>query len=282
MIENDAAADGVPARWCWASFWWPFAGTVVLAVIFVVVRPFFYTVQLEDQAVEWAQFTMCAFAAAMSFLAAITFARGGRPGLALLMTVTGLGMLGLTGEEISWGQRVFGVVTPEELGSVNHQAELNLHNINVGVDAEDLFKAAEFVMGMVAAALAFTTRPLGGRLRRSQFWLIAPPLFTLPGFLAIAAYRALMIIIPVEIDPLVAFQEYAELTLYFSLAATAACYYLRARNHLQARNHDGADRPARIVPFVLLGAGLVAVTVVFAILSARSGILPGNLPGMST
>lgn len=34
------------------------------------------------------------------------------------------------GEEISWGQRIFGITTPESLESVNLQNEFNIHNIN--------------------------------------------------------------------------------------------------------------------------------------------------------
>ena len=34
------------------------------------------------------------------------------------------------GEEISWGQRIFGIVTPEQLSEVNVQQEFNFHNID--------------------------------------------------------------------------------------------------------------------------------------------------------
>ncbi|MFQ4138299.1 hypothetical protein PGN35_018475 [Nodosilinea sp. PGN35] len=34
------------------------------------------------------------------------------------------------GEEISWGQRIFGIVTPESLNAVNVQNEFNIHNID--------------------------------------------------------------------------------------------------------------------------------------------------------
>lgn len=34
------------------------------------------------------------------------------------------------GEEISWGQRLFGIGTPESLGAVNVQDEFNIHNID--------------------------------------------------------------------------------------------------------------------------------------------------------
>jgi hypothetical protein len=35
------------------------------------------------------------------------------------------------GEEISWGQRIFGFKTPEPLAQVNKQDELNLHNLSI-------------------------------------------------------------------------------------------------------------------------------------------------------
>lgn len=37
------------------------------------------------------------------------------------------------GEEISWGQRIFGIRTPADLRRVNVQQELNLHNL-IGID----------------------------------------------------------------------------------------------------------------------------------------------------
>lgn len=36
------------------------------------------------------------------------------------------------GEEISWGQRIFGFGTPEELQKINTQQEFNFHNIYIG------------------------------------------------------------------------------------------------------------------------------------------------------
>lgn len=47
------------------------------------------------------------------------------------IVTAGLGVLCVVaaGEEISWGQRVFGIQTPESLRAVNVQHELNLHNL---------------------------------------------------------------------------------------------------------------------------------------------------------
>nr|WP_314446625.1 hypothetical protein [uncultured Sphingomonas sp.] len=41
----------------------------------------------------------------------------------------GLFFLLIAGEEVSWGQRVFGIVSPQEIAAVNVQGETNLHNL---------------------------------------------------------------------------------------------------------------------------------------------------------
>ena len=48
------------------------------------------------------------------------------------------------GEEISWGQRIFGIVTPEQLSEVNVQQEFNFHNID-GIHQNIRFFAVLFV-----------------------------------------------------------------------------------------------------------------------------------------
>ena len=53
--------------------------------------------------------------------------RGFRRGLYML---GGMAMLFVCGEEISWGQRIFGFVTPDFLMDVNWQGEFNVHNVH--------------------------------------------------------------------------------------------------------------------------------------------------------
>lgn len=48
----------------------------------------------------------------------------------VLFVFLGLVFLWGAGEEISWGQRIFGFDTPEGLKAINDQDELNIHNIN--------------------------------------------------------------------------------------------------------------------------------------------------------
>lgn len=54
-----------------------------------------------------------------------------------LLLLAGLFFAGF-GEEISWGQRIFGLQTPDPLKEINEQCELNIHNL-AGFQVERLF-----------------------------------------------------------------------------------------------------------------------------------------------
>src|SRR5215212_417650 len=63
------------------------------------------------------------------------------------------------GEEISWGQRIFGFKTPDSLAQVNKQDELNLHNLTVMEDskfftADRLFDVFCFLFGVLTPVIA--------------------------------------------------------------------------------------------------------------------------------
>ncbi|MER2998174.1 hypothetical protein [Pontibacter populi] len=54
-----------------------------------------------------------------------------------------------SGEEISWGQRIFGYQTPDELKDVNTQGEFNLHNMKVeGVKLNKLIFSTGMYSGL--------------------------------------------------------------------------------------------------------------------------------------
>ena len=285
-VEDDAAADGIGRGWAWAGFWLPMAGLAGLGVVFVVHRIWYYDVQLEDRPVEWAQFAMCLFSGIAFALAGVRFGRRGQAGPAVLLLLVALGSLGLAGEEISWGQRVFGVVTPAELAGVNEQAEMNVHNIDTGIPSEALFKIFAFAMGLGGAGLALLLRRPGRPVGRPSWWLVAPPLLAVPGFVGMALYRVFMLFAPV-IDPVVAGQEWIEAGLYGSLAVTAGCCWARSAPGRYDLRDGATGRPTapatsiNRLPLGLAAAGVLALTVVFDVMTAHSGVLPGNLPGHS-
>ena len=88
----------------------------------------------EDGFVEWLG-TVGLFVGAGCFL--WVFAISGRSPLReryglwkrLALLALAVVLFVAAGEEISWGQRLFGIATPDSLGSVSTQDETNLHNI---------------------------------------------------------------------------------------------------------------------------------------------------------
>jgi len=82
------------------------------------------------------------------------------------------------GEEISWGQRIFGFKTPEQLAQVNKQDELNLHNLSVLENsklftADRLFDAFWFLFAVFTPAIALmlpTFKRFAGKFIPIIFW----------------------------------------------------------------------------------------------------------------
>jgi len=82
------------------------------------------------------------------------------------------------GEEISWGQRIFGFKTPQELAQVNKQDELNLHNLSVLENsklftADRLFDAFWFLFAVFTPAVALLLpafRQFAGKFIPIIYW----------------------------------------------------------------------------------------------------------------
>ena len=82
------------------------------------------------------------------------------------------------GEEISWGQRIFGFKTPEQLAQVNKQDELNLHNLSVLENsklftADRLFDAFWFLFAVFTPAIALMLpafKRFAGKFIPIVFW----------------------------------------------------------------------------------------------------------------
>lgn len=86
---------------------------------------------VEDGPLEWGTFVMLTLSGFL-MLGRAWRLRQGRSRIFLGVTVlAGLVLLFGAGEEISWGQRVFGIETPEFLAEHNRQRETNLHNLEV-------------------------------------------------------------------------------------------------------------------------------------------------------
>jgi len=80
------------------------------------------------------------------------------------------------GEEISWGQRILGIESPEFFEANNAQGETNLHNMVIGET-----KINKLVFGKIlAAGLIVYLIPLGILYRRSPNWQNLVDRFAIP------------------------------------------------------------------------------------------------------
>ena len=105
----------------------------------------------EDGLVEWLTFVVLIVMCAFSFIMSFAFIRSGREGGAKRVWLF-LGFLFLFGamEEISWGQRILGIQSPEWFLMHNRQGETNIHNLVIyGVNLNKLVFGR--VLGIIVA-----------------------------------------------------------------------------------------------------------------------------------
>ncbi|HEV2062010.1 MAG TPA: hypothetical protein VGR12_04085 [Solirubrobacteraceae bacterium] len=135
----------------------------------------------EDGVYEWVG-TLGLFAAAIAFAVAAVRTRrfvnaGGGDASRWkpwVFAALAAGLFFAAGEEISWGQRLLGIETPESLRAANGQDEINVHNLAVVGGRLDmlfqLFWAGLFVViPLVAEASSRARRAL------RRFLPVAPP-----------------------------------------------------------------------------------------------------------
>ena len=176
----------------------------------------------EDLIGEWAQVYL--FAATMLLSIRVAWYKSSyRPFFAVLA----LACFYVVGEEISWGQRIFNLTTPEFFETHNLQNETNLHNFFTGPISTTLKQSLEYLiaLGLVVYGLLY---PLLVAVRwRLALWfsnkgLPHPPLYLWP-FFVLSAYLELGFISFNE-------AEIAEILIPLALAIMATNYLLALRN----------------------------------------------------
>ena len=296
LITSDARADGLPRWWAWWIFWVPLLGSVVVGGL-RLDWPVYVWLLKEDHPVEWAQFGVMLFSTLVLAGVVRSAVRRRDVPVALLAGLMFVAFLFTTGEEISWGQRVLGLVTPQSLAGVNGQDELNVHDIRVGIPVESMINFSEMLFAILVTVLPWVVRapaPAGAFARRTAWirprWLllVCPPLHAGTGFALMAGYRfARFFLLPPSVEQsatVVVLKQWMEMGFYLSLTAMVVSLVggLR-RSQRQRRRHRQSRHPERaatgggtlrpLLPHAVLAA---VTTVVFALLTIRSGIAPGN------
>ncbi len=83
----------------------------------------------EDNLLENLQVVFYGFSSILFFTISFKYFKSNKL-FFIYFLIFGLGLLFITGEEISWGQRIFGISSPEVVQVNNAQGETTIHNIN--------------------------------------------------------------------------------------------------------------------------------------------------------
>lgn len=144
----------------------------VMAIIFLAIQlviPQFAALLVRKE--SWPFFrnaifikSACQLVAAIAFIKVARHYFRQRQRLAMILAIAMVLLLGLMiGEELSWGQRIFGWGTPSFLAEINSQSEINLHNINTQLAQNILY----FGGWLLLIGFAFWRESLAKLLRKS-------------------------------------------------------------------------------------------------------------------
>jgi hypothetical protein len=214
-LAFDGQFWGLSKRWSASLLTAPFAGAALFGLVSLQTGVYNALVR-EDSVLECLQLMAYLASTALAAAASRRLWRSGRRGLGMLFFLFTCCCFFAAGEEISWGQRVLGFGTPEELAAVNGQKELNVHDV-----AE---VQGKFSVGLALASLYGLAAP----------WLVRRPALAVPpialggAFLATVAYiSARAAFFPHPGHELAKFSEWPETCFAVALAAFALLAWRR-------------------------------------------------------
>ena len=161
---------------------WTIPVIIVLGAVIAALmgKPAYKWYTGEDQFSEIMQVVFYVTAFVFNFLVIKKLWGSGQKGIASLYLIVLAGLFFMIGEELSWGQRIFGWETSEKFVEINKQNETNLHNIH-GVGAT--FKWLQMVIGAYGTFLPLLLF-LNFSAPLKRFFSFVIPHFTLIPFFA--------------------------------------------------------------------------------------------------
>jgi hypothetical protein len=239
-IDRDAVEWNVSPVWARVCLLAPIAVALAIGSLAPVsaARPLYRALVWEDGIVEWIQVLLVTGIIVLGFVIRRRLADTGHPWFSRLYLVSAIAAVFVLGEEVSWGQRIFGWTTPGPLEQANLQGETNLHNI------EGVLSTLNLVMlgiAATAAAVPIAWRVwAGARTRTFAEALLVPPLFAVPAFLAPVLYRfGRMLWLPEAPATISRYQEVTEMCFYFGFFVFASVVAARVRRHAVVHGAGG-------------------------------------------
>jgi len=208
----------------------PLVGTVLLALLAMTQRRAFDAIVREDSVLEWGE----VLAYGVALVVSVQVARRSDGLVKVAYALLAAAAFGAIGEELSWGQRLLHLTTPETIAAANQQQELNLHNLGAAESTTRLV--------LLAAALYGATLPL---FRRAGPFV--PPRALVPAFAVVAGYFAIRFaVLPHPTYAQAKFSEWPELCFAAAVALTAYCTSARLSSHQEAPQLGSSGSVERI------------------------------------
>lgn len=218
---------------------------LLLLLLFLKIRTvspdsYFWLVG-EDGLVEDATALLYIMAFVASGFASILYLRAGSALNAALFALLALACFFVAGEEISWGQRLLGLETPDSMKDVNVQGEMNIHNLK---PVQAYLHQAYILIGFAGATIWMVAPFLGFTLRKLFNNVVVPPWYLMFYFLPVSVFYAVLELNATEtlkIDLNFYDQEPPELLLCMGFALLALRAFFLARSQTPARRKHLAD-----------------------------------------
>ncbi len=129
---------------------------VVIFWLYVLKRynfHFYISLIREDSLVEYLTAAVYFISSIIAAIISISFFKQRRLFLGISYIFLACGMFWISGEEISWGQRILNVSSPSFFLEHNYQKETNLHNLELLGGTEGILHKVDFIVGLYGAFL---------------------------------------------------------------------------------------------------------------------------------
>lgn len=154
----------------WLSFLTPFLLLVLFASAKVASEGLYEVLVAEDGLVENLQFLLFLVSGILAGVTALRLARASLWVHCWLYWLLAIALVVVAMDEISWGQRLLGIETPDALQEVNLQGELTIHNLRPLM----IYLHVAYLMVGAYGALAWLPRMLLVRKTGSIWRFVVP------------------------------------------------------------------------------------------------------------
>lgn len=201
-----------------------FSAPVIMGIgLLIRSWPFDYFFELvkEDRLVENTQFIVLFVASIFSLTCGIMYYKKREVFLTIFFALCSLCLFFVAGDEISWGQRIFDIATPENIKNINLQGEITFHNISL---FNSYVTIGYVIIGFLGATAWILKPQLEKIIPKKYTKALIPPWYTASFFIFAFAFNLYFLIGEHNVGE---WSEVAELMLYLGIGIWISEQYIK-------------------------------------------------------